>query len=211
MPGENRGRCRAAWARVASASTQISSGGRLAEVIIAAEGKPTRVIALMYGKTGSDHGEGCGEGPTSEEGGSQFGWDGKEKFVIFATGEGKFGSGAGREGNLVRVNPETDAGGAGEARKVGPEPIAEIEHGRGEFVANEPLALGEARGEREVTTGPRAPQFSGHEKKVAGACSRAIRGGFFRNRPEEGNGKKELAGADGFPSDDREAELFGEE
>jgi hypothetical protein len=112
---------------------------------------------------------------------------------------------------LVRVNPEADAGGAGEAGKVGPESITEIEHGGGEFIANEPLALGEARGEREVATGPGPAQFSGNKKKVTGACSRAIRGGFFRNRPEQGDGKEELAGADGFPSDDRKPELFGEE
>ena len=75
MPGKNRDRCRAAWAWVAAASTQISSGGRSAEVIIAAEGKPTRVIALANGKAGSDDGERGGEGPAPEEGGSQFGWD----------------------------------------------------------------------------------------------------------------------------------------
>ena len=142
MPVENRGMCRAAWARVAAASAQISSGGKLAEVIIAAEGKPTRVIALANGKARSDHGEGGGKGPSPEKRGSQFRWDGKEKFVIFATGEGKFRSGAGREGDLVGVNPEADAGGTGEAGEVGPESIAKIEHGGGEFVANEPLALG---------------------------------------------------------------------
>ena len=154
MPGENRGRCRAAWARVAAASMQISSGGKLAEVIIAAEGKPTRVITLTNGKARSDDGEGRGEGPASEEGGSQFGWDRKEKFVIFATSEGKFWSGAGREGDLVRVNPEADVGGTGEARKVGPESIAEIEHGGWKFIPNEPLALGESRGECKMATGP---------------------------------------------------------
>ena len=84
-------------------------------MIIAAEGKSTRVITLTNGKARSDDGEGRGEGPAPEEGGSQFGWDRKEKFVIFATSEGKFWSGAGREGNLVRVNPETDARGASEA------------------------------------------------------------------------------------------------
>ena len=211
MPGENRGRCRAAWARVAAASMQISSGGKLAEVIIAAEGKPTRVITLTNGKARSDDGEGRGEGPASEEGGSQFGWDRKEKFVIFATGEGKFWSGAGGEGNLIRVNPETDVGGTGEAGKVGPKPVAYIEHGGGEFVANEPLALGEARGEREVAARPGTAQFSGDKKKVTRSCSRAIWGGFFGNRPEKGDGKEELACADGFASDDRKPELFGEE
>jgi hypothetical protein len=112
---------------------------------------------------------------------------------------------------LVRVNPEADVGGTGEAGKVGPESITEIEHGGGEFVANEPLALGEARGEREVAAGPGTSQFSGDEKKVARVRSCAIRGGFFGNRPEKGNGKEELAGSDGFPSDDRKPELFGEE
>jgi len=112
---------------------------------------------------------------------------------------------------LVRVNPEADVGGTGEARKVGPESIAEIEHGGWKFIPNEPLALGESRGEREVAAGPGTSQFPGDEKKVTRARSCAIRGGFFGNRPEEGNGKKELAGSDGFASDDRKPELFGEE
>jgi len=60
---------------VAAASTQISSGGGLAEVIIAAEGKPTRVVTLTNREAGSDDGEGGGEGPAPEKGGSQFGWD----------------------------------------------------------------------------------------------------------------------------------------
>jgi len=90
VPGKNPDRWWAAWARVAAASAQISSGGKLAEVIIAAEGKPTRVIALTNGKAGSDDGKGGGEGPSPEKRGSQFRWDRKEKFVIFTTGEGKF-------------------------------------------------------------------------------------------------------------------------
>jgi len=211
VPGENRGRCRAAWARVAATSMQISSGGKLAKVIIAAEGKPTRVIALTDGKARSDDGKGGREGPSPEEGGSQFGWERKEKFVIFPTGKGKFWSSTGREGDLVRVNPEADVGGTGEAGKVGPESIAEIEHGGGKLVANEPLTLGEARGECKVAARPGTAQFSGNKKKVTGACSRAIWGGFFGNCPQQGDGKEELAGADGFPSDDRKPELFGEE
>jgi hypothetical protein len=123
-------------------------------VIIAAEGKPTRVVTLTNREAGSDDGEGRGEGPAPEKGGSQFGWDRKEKFVIFATGEGKFWSGAGGEGNLIRVNPETDAGGTGEAGEVGSESIAEIEHGGWKFIPNEPLALGESRAECKVATGP---------------------------------------------------------
>jgi len=111
---------------------------------------------------------------------------------------------------LVRVNPEADVGGTGEAGKVGPESITEIEHGGGEFVANEPLALGEARGEREVAARPGTAQFSGDKKKVTRSCSRAIWGCFFGNRPEKGDGKEELACADGFASDDRKPKLFGE-
>jgi hypothetical protein len=73
------------------------------------------------------------------------------------------------------------------------------------------LSLGEARGEREMAAGPGSAQFSGDEKKVTGACPRAVRRSFFGNCPEEGNGKEELAGTDGFASDDRKPELFGKE
>ena len=62
-----------------------------------------------------------------------------------------------------------------------------------------------------MATGPGPAQFSGDEKKVTGACSRAIRGGFFGNRPEQGDGKEELAGSNGFASDDRKLELFRED
>ena len=196
---------------MAAASVQISSGGRLAEVIIASEGKPTRVIALTDGKTGSNQCEGCGERPATQEGRSQFGWDGKEKFVIFATSEGKFWCGAGREWNLIWVDLEADAGGAGKTREVGSESIAEVEHGGGEFIADEPLALGQTRGEGEMAAGPGATQFSGDEKEMAGFGSRAVRGGIFGNRAKQGDRKKELSGANGFSSDDGKVKFFSEE
>jgi len=77
------------------------------------------------------------------------------------------GRGVGGEGELVGVNGEPDAGGAGEAGEVGSQSITEIEHSGGEFVADEPLALGEARGEGEVVMRPGAAEFSGHKKDVA--------------------------------------------
>jgi hypothetical protein len=49
VPGGRRGRWRAAWARVAAAFAQISSWENLAEVVIAAEGKTARVVALRLG------------------------------------------------------------------------------------------------------------------------------------------------------------------
>ena len=66
MPGGRRGRWRAAWARVAAASVQISSGESLAEVIIAAEGEFSGVKALAGMKAGADGGEWGGEGPAPE-------------------------------------------------------------------------------------------------------------------------------------------------
>ena len=57
VPGGRRGRWRAAWARVAAASGQISSGESLAEVIIAAEGEFSGVKALAGMKAGADGGE----------------------------------------------------------------------------------------------------------------------------------------------------------
>ena len=196
---------------MAAASVQISSGGRLAEVIIASEGKTTRVIALMDGKTGSNQCEGCGERPATQEGRSQFGWDGKEKFVIFATSEGKFWCGAGREWNLIRVDLEADAGGSGKAREVGSESVAEVEHGGRKFVADEPLTFGEAGSEGEMAAGPGATQFSSYEKEMAGFGSRAVRGGIFGNCAKQGDRKKELSGADGFSSDDGKVQFVSEE
>ena len=196
---------------MAAASVQISSGGRLAEVIIASEGKTTRVIALMDGKTGSNQCEGCGERPATQEGRSQFGWDGKEKFVIFATSEGKFWCGAGREWNLIWVDLEADVGGAGKTREVGSESVAEIEHGRRKFIADEPLTFGEAGSEGEMAAGPGATQFSSDEKEMAGFGSRAVRGGIFGHRAKQGDRKKELSGANGFPTHDGEVKFFSEE
>lgn len=108
VPGGRRGRWRAAWARVAAASVQISSGESLAEVIIAAEGEFAGVKALARMKAGADGGEWGGEGPAPEEGGDSMGWDGEEKFVVFPLGEGGGGSGAGGEWDLIRVNLKTN-------------------------------------------------------------------------------------------------------
>jgi hypothetical protein len=195
---------------VAAASVQISSGGRLAEVIIASEGKPTRVIALADSKTGSNQCEGCGERPATQEGRSQFGWDGKEKFVIFATGEGNFWGSTGREWNLIRLDLETDTGGSGKTREVGSESVAEVEHGGRKFVTDEPLTFGDAGIEGEMAAGPRATQFSGYEKEMAWFGSRAVRGGIFGNRAKKRNREKELSGADGFSADDGKVKFFCE-
>ena len=75
---------------------------------------------------------------------------------------------------MTRVNPKSDPGGAGEAGEVGSQSIAEIEHGGGELVAHEPLALGKARVEGEVAPGPGTAQLSRDEKEVARLGSRAV-------------------------------------
>jgi hypothetical protein len=115
----------------------------------------------------ADEGKGSGEGPAAEEGGNAVFRNRKEEFVILAAGKGELGSGARREGDLVWVDFKSDAGGAGEAREIGAEPVAEVEHGGGEFVADEPLAFGEAWGEGEMVMRPRPTQFSCHKKDVA--------------------------------------------
>ena len=68
---------------------------------------------------------------------------------------------------MIRVDGKSDARGAGKAGEIGSQSIAEIEHSGGEFVANEPLAFGKARGEGEVMMRPRPTQFSCHKKDVA--------------------------------------------
>ena len=68
---------------------------------------------------------------------------------------------------MIRVDGKTDARGAGKAGQIGSQSIAEIEHSGGEFVANEPLAFGEAWGEGEMVMRPRAAQFSCYKKDVA--------------------------------------------
>ena len=132
---------------MAVASAQIVSGESLAEVVIAEERKAACVIALVWLEAVADGGKGSGEGPVAEEGGNAVFRNRKEEFVILAPGEGEFGSGTGREGDLVWVDFKSDAGGSGEAGEISAESVAEVEHGGGEFVADEPLAFGEAWGE----------------------------------------------------------------
>ena len=158
----------------------------------------------------ADGGKGSGEGPAAEEGGNAVFRNRKEEFVILAAGEGEFGSGAGREGDLVWVDFKSDAGGAGEAREIGAESVAEVEHGGGELVADEPLAFGEAWGEGEMAAGPGATEFSRDEKKMSWAGTGAVWGVVFCYGAEKGDGDKELAGSDSFATDDGEAEFFGE-
>ena len=192
------------------ASAQIVSGESLAEVVIAEEGKAACVIALAGVEAVADGGEGSGEGPAAEEGGNAVFRNRKEEFVILATGEGEFGSRPGRKGDLVWVDFKSDAGGAGEAREIGAESVAEVEHGGGEFVADEPLAFGKAWGEGEMAAGPGATEFSRDEKQMPWAGTGAVWGVVFCYGAEKGDGEEELAGADGFATDDGEAEFFGE-
>ena len=103
----------------------------------------------------------------AQEGRDSFFRNRKEEFIIFPLCECEPGCSAGREGNLIGMDGETDAGGAGKAREVGSQSIAKIEHSGGEFVANEPLAFGEAWGEGEMVMRPRPTQFSCHKKDVA--------------------------------------------
>ena len=70
----------------------------------------------------------------------------KEELIVFSLCECEPGCGAGGEGDLIGVDGKSDAGGTGKAGKVGSQAIAEIEHSRGVFVANEPLTFGEAWG-----------------------------------------------------------------
>ena len=103
----------------------------------------------------------------AQEGRDAFFWNGKEELIIFSLCECEPGCGAWGEGDLIGVDGETDAGGAGKAGKVGSQSIAEIEHSGGEFVTNEPLAFGEAWGEGQVMMRPRPAQFSCHKEDVA--------------------------------------------
>jgi hypothetical protein len=159
---------------VAVASAQIVSGESLAEVVIAEEGKAACVIALAGVEAVADEGKGGGEGPAAEEGGNAVFRNREEEFVILAAGEGELGSGTGREGDLVWVDYESDAGGAGEAREIGAESVAEVEHGGRELVADEPLAFGETWSEGEMAVGPRATEFSCDEKKMSWAGTGAV-------------------------------------
>jgi hypothetical protein len=103
----------------------------------------------------------------AQEGRDSFFRNRKEELIVFPLCECEVGCGAGGEGNLIGVYGESDAGGAGKAGEVGSQSIAEIEHSGGEFMANEPLAFGEAWGEGEMVMRPRPAQFSGHKKDVA--------------------------------------------
>jgi hypothetical protein len=179
-------------------------------VVIAEERKAAGVIALVGLEAVADRGKGSGKGPAAEERGNAVFRNRKEEFVILAAGEGELGSGAGRKGDLVWVDFKSDAGGAGEAREIGAESVAEVEHGGGEFVADEPLAFGEAWGEGEMAAGPRATEISRNEKKMSWAGTGAVWGVVFCYGAEKGDGEEELAGADGFAADDGEAEFFGE-
>jgi hypothetical protein len=107
----------------------------------------------------------------AQEGRDAFFGNGKEELIIFSLCECESGCGAGGEWDLIGVDGEPDAGGAGKAGQIGSQSIAEIEHSRREFVANEPLAFGEARGEGEVMMRPRPAQFSCHKKDVTRFCA----------------------------------------
>ena len=189
VPGGRKGRWRAAWARVAAASGQISSGESLAEVIIAAEGEFAGVKALAGMKAGADGGEWGGEGPAPEKGGDAMGWDEEENFVVFPLVEGGGGSGAGGEGDLIGVNLKTNMGGASEAGKIGPESVAEVEHGGWKFISGKPVTFGETWGEGEVAAWPGAAEFSSDKKDVARFGAGAGGGRFFRNGPQERDGE----------------------
>jgi len=77
-------------------------------------------------------------------------------------------------------------------------------------VADEPLAFGEAWGEGEMAAGPRATEFSCDEKKMSWAGTGAVWGVVFCYGAKKGDGDEELAGSDGFATNDGEAEFFGE-
>jgi hypothetical protein len=143
-------------------------------VVIAEEGKAACVIALVRVEAVADEGKGSGERPAAEEGGNAIFRNREEEFVILATGEGELGSGAGREGDLVGENFKSDAGGSGETREIGAESVAEVEHSGGEFVADEPLAFGEAWGEGEMAAGPGATEFARDEKQMPWAGAGAV-------------------------------------
>jgi len=102
----------------------------------------------------------------AQEGRDAFFGNGKEELIVFPLCECEPGCGARGEGDLIGVNSKSDAGGAGKAGKIGSQSIAEIEHSRREFVANEPVAFGEAWGEVEMVMRPRPTQFSCHKKDV---------------------------------------------
>ena len=132
------------------------------------------------------------------------GWDGEEKFVVFPLGEGGGGCGAGGEGDLIGVNLKTDMGGASEAGKIGPESVAEVEHGGWKFIAGKPVTFGETWGEGEVAAWPGATKFACDEKEMAWAGAGSVGGVVFGGCSEKRDGDKELASANGFPADDGE-------
>jgi hypothetical protein len=103
----------------------------------------------------------------AQEGRDAFFGNGKEELIVFSLCECESGCSVGGEGDLIGVDGEPDAGGAGKAGKVGSQSIAEVEHSGGEFVSNEPLAFGEARCEGEMVMRPRPTQFSCHKEDVA--------------------------------------------
>jgi len=77
-------------------------------------------------------------------------------------------------------------------------------------VADEPLAFGETWGEGEMAAGPGATEFSCDEKKMSWSGTGAVWGVVFCYSAEKGDGDEELAGSDGFATDNGETEFFGE-
>jgi hypothetical protein len=73
------------------------------------------------------------------------------------------------------------------------------------------VTFGEAWGEGEVAAWPRATEFACDKKKMAGAGTGSVRGVVFGGCSEKRDGDKELAGANGFPADNGQMELFREE
>ena len=145
-----------------------------------------------------------------QEGRGAFFWNRKEELIVLSLREGEPGGGMGGEGDLIGVDGESDAGGAGEAGKVGSQTIAEVEHRGGKAMTDEPLAFGEAWGEGEVAVGARAAEFACNKKGVARFGARAGGGYFFWGGSEEREGEEKLPSADGLPSDEGEMELFRE-
>jgi hypothetical protein len=119
VPGLKWVRERAAWARVASASGQVS-----AEVVIASERESAGLKTGAGGKTDTDFRETGGEGPGfAEAGGLVFG-NGEKEFVILTAGGGLAGGGAWCERKFFWIEAKSDPGHPGESGEVGPQPIA---------------------------------------------------------------------------------------
>src|ERR1700682_1770199 len=93
--------------------------------------------------------------------------NGKEKFVVFAVGDGVVDPGAGTERQALHVDLETDLARMREPRKVGTEAIAQIDHGVNGELLRKPARFFDARDKAQMFAALRSAESAGYEKIVA--------------------------------------------